>query len=799
MFVVNLPSSSSPTSSAHTATTASAVFPIKRSQRIATRTRFDTWSVDDVCAWVREQLRWSDVRVDAFRANQIDGAVLTRLTRDELAELLGHAPDDADWAEFTHHVRLLLPSNTDVDITASSSSSSTSSTSSASVTSVISINDALDDTVLARVLDRLSFTSFTTVTRVCRRWHRLFHSARLWMPLCLNSWRRMGSQAVTDWSLHELMHRSALTLRDSAPLSCSLAPVFVVHGLTTLRFAVNFLTREVRLLYAALADWAAASPAADIADALAGRDASAYAADRADVPRLRRLTQQWLTLYDFLQVVCQTCVCLLRHHIVLHALEFDAVCQSLYLLHVRLRLCDPRLALGDAERREHAALVICRQPFPYPVRVHDRLASIVGVGPLEVRLALSPFVQLVDESVALRVVTDHMAHSCDVLVAKGAAASIGAHAPARFEQLVFKQPYQGRLRVRCEGVQLSARSADALVPHVVPSATVHAIDLQCVTAPLIASAGDSLALVAALGALIQRVAFTTTHDAQPYAHWNVLVQAINGAFVRSVRPVAVAARGLSKEDIDYLHARFFERRRNVTVAMFQRFWDWFGPVLHSLRYRRHMATLWASGFISGLVTRHETDRRLSSSGLVVGTFCLRFSESEPGAITISKVAVVAAQSPRGNSAPLPSIRHYVINEAEYLTKHTLPSLLLTDESLVDILQERHVSAFDVMMRTDDDISDLILDVGGDPDDAAALLARECSVEHEPECRAHMVLQKRSKKQVLRQFWRADQLRATDTATAGNLLEVPAAQWQVASDEDLGDYHSIQSLQDLVFV
>jgi hypothetical protein len=439
---------------------------------------------------------------------------------------------------------------------------------------------------------------------------------------------------------------------------------------------------------------------------------------------------------------------------------------------VRLRMCNTR-----EPSDQHAAVVITRQPFPFPVRLHDRLGSISGIGPLEVRLTLSPFVSLVDGGggVCVRVTPS------DVLFASGSTVPVTASAPVRLEHVVFKDAFHGQLCIRCEAATLAARSA-ALVPHIVPSETVHAIDLQAVTAPLSARAGgDAHALVSELALLVYRQAF-----ADGWAHWNVLVQAIIGVFVRAVRPVSGEPRGLSQADIVYLHERFFARRRVVTSTMFQTFWQWFAPVIGTLRYRRHMATLWACGLVSGFATRQEIDQRLTASGLVLGTFILRFSESEAGAITISKVAAV--QSRQAQAAPLPMIRHYVLSDEEHLGTRTLPELLLTDDSLLDILQERHIVAYDCTLQPPcDDIDDAILN--GDP----TTQTDECTVVHEPECRVHVALQKRSKRQVLRQFWRADQLRQN-----GGAAEAPMT-WQAASDDDLAEYPSLQSLQDLVFV
>lgn len=68
----------------------------------------------------------------------------------------------------------------------------------------------------------------------------------------------------------------------------------------------------------------------------------------------------------------------------------------------------------------------------------------------------------------------------------------------------------------------------------------------------------------------------------------------------------------------------------------------FGPMLHKIRYQRHINGLWARGFICGFLNRDEVNAVLGNEQ--IGTFLIRFSERNPGAFVIAYVAIEEGNS-----------------------------------------------------------------------------------------------------------------------------------------------------------
>lgn len=255
----------------------------------------------------------------------------------------------------------------------------------------------------------------------------------------------------------------------------------------------------------------------------------------------------------------------------------------------------------------------------------------------------------------------------------------------------------------------------------------------------------------------------------------------------------------------------------MTRAQFDQLWAWLAPVLLSLRFRRHYATLWTRGFIHGLIARHDADRRLQQSGLRVGTFLLRFSESLPGAVTISYVADAselesASDVSHTATGALPSIKHHLVRDDDLSLAHSLPELVLKRDSLLDILQEQ--------LHTVDAPLSLSAPAPSQVDDEAAddrALQHRCACLFEPECNVKLALRRRSKKQVggkaawclcgarptraaaqvLRQFWAVDCVATVNGTPAG--APSGLSNELLSSSTEEASYAHMASLQDLVFI
>ena len=108
--------------------------------------------------------------------------------------------------------------------------------------------------------------------------------------------------------------------------------------------------------------------------------------------------------------------------------------------------------------------------------------------------------------------------------------------------------------------------------------------------------------------------------------WSTLANFLQLYFLQLTnQPIENYHRGLARSDLQYIHERFFANHPCCTTMQFQVFWRWFGPILKTLRYTRHINDMWQTGIILGFFQRPEIDEILTSK--TGGTFVLRFSET----------------------------------------------------------------------------------------------------------------------------------------------------------------------------
>lgn len=124
-------------------------------------------------------------------------------------------------------------------------------------------------------------------------------------------------------------------------------------------------------------------------------------------------------------------------------------------------------------------------------------------------------------------------------------------------------------------------------------------------------------------------------------NWSQLIGALNIKFT------AETGRCLTADGFQYLFEKVFgtgvvDEDRPISWTQFCRallpdrtfsFWDWFYSVMKLIRNYVHVA--WTDGFIIGFIDKRQTVEKLRHSP--VGTFLVRFSESELGGICIAWV------------------------------------------------------------------------------------------------------------------------------------------------------------------
>ena len=109
-------------------------------------------------------------------------------------------------------------------------------------------------------------------------------------------------------------------------------------------------------------------------------------------------------------------------------------------------------------------------------------------------------------------------------------------------------------------------------------------------------------------------------------------------FLRATRQdITHPKHPLSLYTLNYLSKLLFKNHPIITKEAFEGFWEWFKLACRRIRFQKHFHSLWMEGLILGFISREETEKLLSFEK--VGTFIIRFSETNPGSIVLSYVKV----------------------------------------------------------------------------------------------------------------------------------------------------------------
>jgi len=136
---------------------------------------------------------------------------------------------------------------------------------------------------------------------------------------------------------------------------------------------------------------------------------------------------------------------------------------------------------------------------------------------------------------------------------------------------------------------------------------------------------------------------------------------------------AKPTRSLSKFDLEYLHREKFNSKPTITQDDFEKFWDWFGKVMHKIRHQKPFIYLWLQGLIYGFLSKPEAERLLFRQP--VGTFVARFSERRAGQIAI-------AFSKKDKNTGRVDIKHYLVDSSSTKTSPSLPDFFRDHENLL---------------------------------------------------------------------------------------------------------------------
>jgi len=151
---------------------------------------------------------------------------------------------------------------------------------------------------------------------------------------------------------------------------------------------------------------------------------------------------------------------------------------------------------------------------------------------------------------------------------------------------------------------------------------------------------------------------------QPSTTWaqyvNVLHQHL---FTATNQQIQTPNRIFTTAELLYIQDRFFENKSKISKDHAKKCWEWLGQVLTTIRFKRHIRTLWFEGLIYGLVSKKDCNRILKKEP--PGTFMIRFSDSVPGSF-----AVAYSTEDTTNR-----IKHYLVKPEDLGANKALPDFL----------------------------------------------------------------------------------------------------------------------------
>ena len=324
------------------------------------------------------------------------------------------------------------------------------------------------------------------------------------------------------------------------------------------------------------------------------------------------------------------CSKLLRTSLLPPATIHEAVCleRDLKLELKQLQLYEEELEkLKKRSPEAHclACLVIAKQPFPKPIKKGTTVSGADGEHeePTLVRLLTASKVCYSAESKVIgEVVSEDSKKGEEIFVAgeKG----LDDEGYATFYDLKFAKPtrlnvahlyFHVQIRFltgedRYGGASLTLRSP--------PSSPFVVITNE-------SQWGDSEGMLMRLKAFYQET-----------ISWQYMANLIQTHFLRSTRQdVTKPERPLSLSDLNFLAKWRFENKTTITKEAYEEFWSWFGLACRRIRHQLPFHSLWMKGLILGLISRQDAERLLG--GEAIGTFVIRFSETNPGKIVLSYV------------------------------------------------------------------------------------------------------------------------------------------------------------------
>jgi len=182
----------------------------------------------------------------------------------------------------------------------------------------------------------------------------------------------------------------------------------------------------------------------------------------------------------------------------------------------------------------------------------------------------------------------------------------------------------------------------------------------------------------AAGKLIISEAFSGSSEIP----WPQFANALHYQFLKITKQdSSKPSRPFVEADWGYIHKRFFGETPTVNTTKAAQFWSWFGQVVCTIRFKRHINHLWSIGLIYGFISKESCTAALQNCD--VGNFIVRFSESFPGLFAIAYVG----------EDTYDKVKHCIVKSDDLSANKTLPDFLATKS------QFRFVCQYDIAAGT----------------------------------------------------------------------------------------------------
>lgn len=172
-------------------------------------------------------------------------------------------------------------------------------------------------------------------------------------------------------------------------------------------------------------------------------------------------------------------------------------------------------------------------------------------------------------------------------------------------------------------------------------------------------------------------------DALSSIEWFYFANVLHRRFLKATKQTtADPTRPFSSSDWRFFHEKYFQNSDIISSDQIVAFWKWFGPIMQTLRFKKHINSLWFSGILFGIVSKEYCSRHLENQRN--GTFIVRFSEKFPGLFAIAYVCDDMRDGDSGESYD--RVKHYLVKPEDTGSQKSLPDFLHEKEQFKYLLR-----------------------------------------------------------------------------------------------------------------